>query len=240
MPISYVGGDINESSSFTVPESLSLTLPTHQADDFGIIYAFADAGSTVPVLSVVTASGWTTLVDNEEHTPGRDRVNFVAYKKFTSSSETNPSVQIATISEEMQCAVLVFRGVDPTNPFDVTYTSNSGADNETPTPQPITTESPNCAIVLLNGQNDNDHNAAGAPAGYTLGPSDMRSNLTNRNIATAYNLDAGAAGLKSPGAWTHDADGVNTSDYSNYTIALALETVATGPDHPFTSITVTG
>lgn len=220
--ITFVGSDIQHTNGATVPFSETLVQPVHQADDFGLIYGFADAQSALPTLSVINAAGWSVLtdVDNLEHSSGRDRINFIATKFYTSSSEADPAVQVADVNEQMSCSLHVFRGVDTANPLDTSIVISDGADLELPTNPAITTVTDNAAIVLLHGANDNDHNSAGAPAGYTLGASVMGSSITNRQHAVAYLLDAGSAGLKTPGVWTHNVDGANTSDYSVFTLAL--------------------
>ena len=115
MAITFVGSDLNQTNSGTA--NLALTLPTHQADDFGIIYGRADEQGTVPVLGIAVATGWTEL-RNDNPTSGRDRVEYIWYKKFTSSSETNPEMTTDT-DQERSVSVHVFRGVDTTTQFDV-------------------------------------------------------------------------------------------------------------------------
>ena len=219
MAISFVGSDSGSQGANTT--GITLTLPTHATDDFGIIYGRIDEVGTVPVLSIGTATGWT-LLDNRNPTSGRDRVEYVWYKKFTSASETNPVMNTDT-ARAHSASVHVFRGVDTATPFDATFQFNSGANDTTPVNPAITPVTANGALILFDGATHNDITVAGLPAtptGLTLGEVVLSSGNNHRGQYTAYKLDYGAAATITPTAWTHTSSPTGTAEWSVYTIVL--------------------
>lgn len=216
--VTFVGSDSAQQGSNTT--SITLTLPTHQADDFAVAYGRADEAGTVPVLDISTA-GWT-LLHNANPTTGRDRVEYVWYRRFTSGSETNPTMTIS-IAQEHSCSVHVFRNVDTVQPFDALFQFSSNQNDTTPVNPAITTVTDNAAIVLLHGATHDDISVAGVPttpSGLTLGETILGGTNDHRGQITAYLLDAGTAGTVTPTAWTHTSSPTGTAEWSVYTIAL--------------------
>ena len=215
--ITYVGGDLVDSNSGT---DLALTLPSHQADDFAIIFCIGDEISGIGTWSITVASGWTELF-SFNHTAGRDRDVACFYKKLTSGSETNPTATYS-VTEQISASVSVFRNVDTDTPFDVAEQVSEIVNTSLPTNPAITTVNDNAAIVLWHGISGDDITVAGAPTGYVLGESLTNNAGLNRGQFVAYLLDSGATGTKTPGAWTHTASPTNIDDSSMATIALRL------------------
>lgn len=216
--VTFVGSASAQQGSNTT--SITLTLPAHQADDFALAYGRADEAGTVPVLDISTA-GWT-LLHNANPTSGRDRVEYVWYRRFTSGSEANPTMTIS-IAQEHSFSVHVFRNVDTVQPFDVTFQFSSGQNDTTPVSPAITTVTDNAAIILFHGATHDDISVAGVPAtpsGLTLGETILGGTNDHRGQITAYLLDAGAAGTITPTAWTHTSSPTGTAEWSVYTIAL--------------------
>jgi len=218
MTITFVGSDSGEDSGGA---NITLTLPTHEDEDFGLIYARADEAGTVSVLAVTSASGWTELF-SENPTSGRDRVEYMFYKVFTSDSETDPVMTNST-TEEWSASVHVFRNVDPTTPFDTTYQFDSGQNDTTPTNPAITTVSDNAAIVLFQGSTHDDITVAGVPTtptSLTLGETILGGANDHRGQIAAYKLDVGSAATITPTAWTHTSSPTGTAEYTTVTVAL--------------------
>ncbi len=212
--VTHVGGAAGDEGANTT--GITLTLPSHATDDFGVVCAFGDGDPTAPVFSIGTATGWSTL-RNDTTVSGRQITTYVFYKKFTSASETNPVLN--TDQSDSRGVVLnVFRGVDTTTAFDVTeqYTDTENVVN--PSNPAITTVTNNAAVLLCLGQSLADATTTGAPSGYTLGQS-TGVTQNHRHTASAYDLDVGALGTETPGAWTNGgSDGVG--DNQEYTMAL--------------------
>lgn len=225
--ITYVGGAQDSEGANT--NSLTLTLPTHQADDFCIIHAMSHDNGTDPVMAVTVASDWVAIdASPYNHTGGTDRQNYLWSKKLTSSSETSPVITTDTAnghSATLNC----LRGVDTTTPFDaaailaVADTINT-ANATSPA---ITTQTDGAAVLLLEavaGSTTADTEVGTAPSGFTLGAY-IDENSTppigqqNAWIYSAYDLDVGTAGVITPAGWAHvDAD--TGDDHSLFTIAL--------------------
>lgn len=215
IPIDYIGGAVNDSSSST---TLTLTLPSHQEDDFAIVYCRADEAGTIASWTETAAGGWTKLRE-DNFTEGRDRVEAIFYKKL-GISESNPTFQ-SSINEQISASVNIFRNVDPETPFDVTEMVLHNQNDPTPPNPAITTVNDNAALIVLNGQTHDDITAAGAPAGFTIATDITGSVKDHRQQIVAYQLDSGAAGLKTIGDWTHSFNN-SVSEYSTYSIALRV------------------
>jgi len=218
--ITLVGTDSGQESNNQV--DINLTLPAHQADDFGIIFFRCDEAASSPVLALT--AGWTEHVQ-ENITSGRDSVESIWYRKFTSSSETDPVCSISGANEEHSALLYVLRGVDPTLAFDVTMTKNNGVNDSTPVNPAITPVNDNGALLLFHGQTHAEISAQGlptTPASLVAGPNEIGS---NRNAFSCYLLDYGTAATITPTAWTH-TNSANTGEWRVYTIALRAATAA--------------
>lgn len=220
MAITYVSGD--SASNSTGVEILAATTGV-AADDFGILYARGDSDLITQVLNLSTGSGWTQLFHRVVTGVGRASVEAVWYKKLA-AAEPSPGVTPTTV-EQFSVSLSIFRGVDTTTPLDATYVTADGVagTNSMLTANPaITTGSIDAAIVLLAGYTGDDMDTAGAPSGYTLGQSVVASTRDERQQAVAYLLASGAAGTKTPGAWTHTAAFPDLPDYRLTTLALRV------------------
>lgn len=224
MAITFVGSASNDTSGST--SSLTLTLPAHQADDFAVIFCMGRErnGTSTPHYSTSTA-GWSKLSEDKYAGTTVDSITAVFYKKLTSASETNPVIDNnSSIQTDFgfSVSVHIFRGVDPADPWaSLTpfYQFSSGAGARNPTNPAITTDADNATILLFNGSSHDNITTAGAPSGYTLGANVVGGPKDWRQQETAYLLDAGTLGVKTPGAWTNT--GLNDeNDYILYTVAL--------------------
>jgi len=197
--------------------NLTLTLPAHATDDFGLITCTWNESGTTP--TVTDPTGYTVAI-KEIQTDGRDRGSAIYHKKFTSGSETNPTIAFSAANSDHSCNIHIFRGVHTSDPLDATITQNFGQNERNPTNEDITPDNADAAIVLIqHSSNGEDISAAGAPSGYTLGDWNVVGGGVSNDawLAVAYLL--GATGLQNPGAWTNT--GVSTStDYTTYTVAL--------------------
>ena len=222
MPITYIGGDSDGNQTQTPAVALSFSGIPYQADDFALIFAIADATSTVSGdITINTATGWAEL-DNYYHTGGNRRCTAVHYKKLT-PSETDPGLTYAgSPTEQLSGLLLVFRGVDTIDPWGSSspfFQRDAGTITTNPTNPAITTDADNSSIILFKGQTNTSNIAdTGEPTGYTAGPQILLPD-NKANATAAYLLDSGSAGIKTPTAWTH-ADVLDLESYTVYTIAL--------------------
>lgn len=225
MANSYVGGEHDFAGNMSTGGPLVLPWPTiaagdpldHATDDFAIIFAYIDNQATDgPTMD----TAGPTEIDVGVETLGRDK----GYGLWTwrATSGSMPDVEIShTTTEEGSAAILVFRGIDPTTGFDATQIRAAVENSINQANPAIDTVTDGAALVLLQLLTHNAITAAGEPAGFTLGPVNVNPGQNNRNMATAYDLDAGTAGTKTPGAWTHTGDTqAALSDGVQFTIAL--------------------
>jgi hypothetical protein len=211
--VTFVGSDAGNNATGA---DISLTLPSHQTDDFGLMFCGANNAQS-GVWSVTVATGWTQLAQIIE-SPANERRTAVFYKKFTSGSETDPTASFSAV-EQVGASVHVFRNVDTADPWGSAspfYSVIHGLDDSAPPNASITTDTDNSAIVVFHAGSTDEITAGGAPTGYTLSQASLGR---HRNNITAYLLNSGLSGVKSPGDWTNSST-ANTSDYSCYTIAL--------------------
>lgn len=226
MSISFVGSNSGSDGATVTP--ITLTLPAHTTGDVAIIFAVCDydLSGIQPVMSLTGAAGWTELVQ-ELILGGWEQKTAVFYKRFTSSSEATPSIEL-DLPQEHSASVHVFRGVDPTTMFDVAYSKGSTTNLINPVNKPaLTTVNSNSCIFLLHSFTHDEISICGSPSGYTLG-ANIPGEL-HRGQAAAYLLDSGAPGTKAPGTWTHTGALV-TQDNRMYSLALRADpTVVTPP-----------
>lgn len=208
MPITYIGGNYQESGTGA---DLTFTLPTTQEDDLILMFLFSDEGGTVPNHSV---SGYTQI-DQRNLISGGDRV-ISLWRKFAGASESNPTAQDTTSSEEWSGVIAVFRGVDTTTPLDVSVAITADVNNggDSPPPPSITPVTDNGALALFMGI-DGDAPSWAAPSGYTQGAFGRQNNASS---CAAYDEDYGTAELHSPGSFSTGAS--SNKEYGGYTVAL--------------------
>lgn len=215
--ISFIG---STSARHATGGDLTQSVPgTYATDDFAIAMTRGLDSGTNPVYAITVATGWTALRNDNWAANDTDMQFYIWYKKLTSASETDLTFTSDTANSRA-VAIHVFRGVDTTTPFDTTEQYAEGNDAANPSNPAITTVTNNAAVYLLHGYNNNDVTVSGAPSGYTLGSHRTSTAHANQGHASAYDLDVGASGTETPGAWTHTASPTNVQDYQLYTIAL--------------------
>ena len=222
MAITHIGQDSEQNASGNTAD-MTFTLPSHATDDFGIISA--TVRNTGAAVAIGAASGWTEL-RSDTNTTGDTTVTYIWYKKFTSASETNPTITI-DLGRNRAFIGHVFRGVDTTTPFDVTevFTKISNASN--PTNAAITTANANGCLLLTMGNTNGELTALGVPAtpaSLTAG-AEAFAGGSSVDMASCYLLDYGAAGTITPTAWTNTVTS-STGEAPCYTVALRAQAAA--------------
>lgn len=231
MAITYVGGD-SDNLDYLTNTDLTLTLPTHQTDDVGVIF-ITIRGNDAHTITFNAGSGWTELYaeNNGAGTLGYTR-NACYYKRFTSSSETNPEIEHSfggnTNEEDRIAVVEVFRGVDTTTIFDTTYTSADATDigfsPGSTTPPDITTVNDSCCLIVNYQGTANNVTAIAESSGYSAA-NEVFQTIGSYDIVTdtSYLLDAGTASTESPGDWSWTQSTTGGPDGEHYTLALRLQ-----------------
>ena len=212
--ITYVGGtsDSNNSSSFT--------LSGLQSGDLVLYFSAEDTAN----VATPTGASWTAIPGLITQ-PDNDNIpNSAAFYVFATGTSVTAS-GLNTGNENVR-VMIAFRNVNPTNPFDVNATENSGSG--LPNPPSITPVTDNCMIVAVGLLDDHAiANSISPPTGYTTAvnmDSDGGANDTGggaATIMTAYKLLATAA--------AEDPDGfTGTTGDPNKGITIALRE-ATNP-----------
>jgi hypothetical protein len=232
--IAFVGGTaaIDEATELNSTNSITLTLPTHAAGHVGYLFAQNYDGSVSQAWNTVT--DWT-IIATATSTVGND-CNFRVWRRvFTSSSETNPTVDAAATSRKI-AGVVVFSGVDNTTPEDgVTPTTDTASNLFENANAAITPATDNGTLLLLQavvGATTGRLSTLGEPSGYTLvanGSGSLLGGFNYRDLAAAYDLDYGTSFPVTPGVWTHEDGGGGNAESCNVTIALRPAVAGSNP-----------
>ncbi len=222
--ITFVNSDIQHHDD-GVSETITPSLPAHQADDYFVALVGRSAQSFNAGAWTETAAGGWTLVDEFLDTGGGDRRVGVFVKRATSGSETNPTFDsnVGGSSRPMTAIVLVFRVVDTIGDgLDVAFTTShrSSVINTTlPTNPDITTVTDDAWVILWQFANINDMSMAGAPTNYTIRENGIGSSFTDSQSVAA-TREISSAGLQTLTAWTHTSSPTDQQDNTLYTLAL--------------------
>ena len=228
--ITLVGSSIGSKPAAN-NDNIPLSMPVgHAAGDFALIATKVDLQSIAEVL-VTPGTGWT-MHRSDVNVTGRDFNLRLFSKVLTSGGEPDPVC--ATDGYADRSAVLmVFRNVDTITPFDAVTTYVEADNVSNSTPDPITTSTDKCALVLINAATYDHINVPGVPAspsGLIIAESIVGGPLgsnNNRQIVASYKLDLGTRGTVVPSIYTHTVTIENGMFFSDYTIALRPMAVQT-------------
>lgn len=147
------------------------TLTGIQSGDLVVAVVTGDAGGQSPV-----ASGFTNIANSNS--------NSVQYR-ISYGFSTGTSIGYAKSGNDEGIVLAAFRGVDSTNPLDVTPPSLeiSSGNVTSITPPSITPTNNNCMIVIGIGIDDNDKSNATISTGFTTA---SFSHQTNTNTGVFY------------------------------------------------------
>lgn len=216
--ITYVGGDSDEKDQ-NDSGLLTMTLPVLANNDFGLMWVNSDGAGNTGIYSEAVVAGWT-LQDTVEATSGRDRKAFLFYKWFVpGDSEGTVTIDAdPAVYRGRGCSMMVFRGVNTGQAFDVTPVLGQGQNDDTPSTESITPTSDNCCIVSFMGMNAGVSRTVTwtPPLGHELGPT-YNSNRTWG--AGGYLLDQGTAAPTGNLDWT-PTGAAATDEHCDAIIAL--------------------
>ena len=225
MPISYVGGQEGGRAGSTATSVITFNLTggsntTPQANDFVIITAVVGSQGRNPAQAI---SGYTALGQLNPTATTYDTSLNVSYKRMGSTPDTTftlPSTR--NIADAQSWTVQVFRGVDPTTPFDVSSVPATGTGTSRPNPASISPSTAGAWIVICGG------GAAQTGANYTA-PANFTTNFltgfdadTNDSLIGSGYWSGWTSGSVDPAAYTGGSNTANDS-WAVYTIALRPE-----------------
>jgi hypothetical protein len=226
----YVGGRTQTSTS-TSNITVTLTGLTGGSDtapvEGDLVLVVRTWAGTADQSLTTSSTGWTELV--ETYFNSTYDINMAIYWKIMGATPDTSMVVNGqgSTNDATAIAVQVYRGVDTTTPFDVTYTSASSTSSGIPNPPAITPVTENSIIVAAAGTAHNggtDTFTASELSNFiTVG-----SNSTN-DATVGIGWYPWETGSFNPAAWTFSQTDATTFTNSSVTMALRpkLTTVTT-------------
>lgn len=224
-PIQYVGGTtaaITASTGTTTNVSLTaLTGGAATSAALGdLVIVYYGVGASADRTIGVTTAGYTEVAELFSNDANFDTNLSVSYKVMGWSPDTEVTVSATGgINDAGAVVVQVWRGVDPLNPFDATYTQATGIDTVLCDPPSITPSTAG-AIIIAGG-------AGGHGAGVQTFSSSDLSNFTTTGGPNATNDITVGVGSKiwtsgafNPAAFTFSAADSTTYSWAAITLAL--------------------
>lgn len=222
MAISLVGSSIAESDSINSPYTLTLPGGLQENDLVIIVSGWASTSDGTPGVSGYTQI--TELYSNDT----RDANMSVDYKFMGATPDTTASVTAVTAagSHGSSSIAFVLRGVDTTNPFDVTSTTATGTNTATPD-NPSITPTTSGAWVLATAlctQPNGTSDASVALSGYSNVVTSLSVNGSNRDALAMIASKEWTSGAENPSAWT----GITSSAFDSWCAATLAVRPASG------------
>lgn len=219
--LQYVGGLTSQTTGAVAgTRSISLAGISMQANDL-VIVAYERTGTTDK--TATTISGYTTVAalysNNTTPTTGVDSNLIVAYKFMPATPDANLVIPTSGATADAEAVVVqVWRGIDTSNPLDVTATTVTQTATGIPNPPAITPVTTGAVIVVAAGTG---HNGATD----TFGAAYLSNFLTvggdSTNDATVgMGWLTWPGGSYDPAAWTFTQ--VDSTAYASNSVTLAL------------------
>jgi len=186
----------------TATTTTSVTLPSFQAGDVAIVFAYRDSSATAPTV----AAGWNTIASSG----GNTNSSIIGYRILQAGDTTTGTWANAT-----DIIVQIYRGTDGVDP--VGASAAGGASNATITFPALTLQN-NDGTSWVAGF-DGDRNAA---ANVTTAPSGMTNRSSTKGVGTTggavggHDTNAGVASWSSATV----ASGVTATGYRTYVVEI--------------------
>jgi hypothetical protein len=203
-------------------DDIIVTAPTGIQDNDLLLGFYACYGDTEITALPVTLSGFTQLTSKFEQV-GTDVTLAIFYKVASSESGNYTFTGSHTGTPETSAMIAVFRGVDTSTPFDVTFVEGThyvrsldfGTGTDEFQPANITTNTDNAWTLIFSWVGFGNITDFSGPTGFT-----EREQIigANRNIHFTTKEQA-TAGIVNPGTITA-APASDSTDSSTYTLAL--------------------
>jgi len=140
----FVGSASGFSNTSGQPATIDMSGLSIQADDFAVVFS----GSTNTGVTIGITSGWTELITIKGNDTRDGRVA-VGYKVLD-GTETSVSIGPNDNGNGITAIVMVFRGIDTSNPFDVAETTSTTI-NTNDGVSPAITPTNDAVIVCVEG-----------------------------------------------------------------------------------------
>lgn len=170
MPITFVGASPQVASSVSGATITPVIPAGTQAGDLAVLIV---AGRPSDATNPATPAGWT-LRSSRLREIGANDLKILTYYRVLTGGDPNPGVTVpASWSggvRGMSAQIAVWRGVDPSTPFDVADTTADSAAVQNWVPPTITTVTPNAWVVTAVATSDDNELdfAPGLDQGFTL------------------------------------------------------------------------
>lgn len=151
--------------------------------------------------------------------------SYLGYKVRGSTAGSGYAFSHSGASQQMNCSLATFRGVDTSTPLDVTYVRGSHYNedlDELIAPPAITTATNGAWVVVAYHEQSDTSFTAVAPTNYTIRVEQIGAAGTVQVVATR---EIASAGAETPGAWQHTSLATSASAL-NFTIALKPAVIA--------------
>lgn len=233
--ISYVGGQVagrtNASSALSVNFSLtggSDSVPS--TNDVVIVCPATGSAAGNPAMAITTPTGYTALGQLNQSAVTADTSMDCSWKVMGGTPDTAVTIPGTTNNAwgEAYC-IIVFRGVDTSNPMDVAAVSGGNTGTGRPDPSSIDWTTANTWVVIAGSGAAGTGANYTAPTGYTTDfVTATGTDTTDAMIGCGYRTDP--ADPEDPGGYTGGTTGANDS-WTSYTMALREATApACTPD----------
>lgn len=224
MAISYVGGQVGGRAGSTSTTNITYALTggtnsTPQAGDFVVITdVIASAGRT-PACAITAPATWNSLTQINANGTTYDTSLNVSYKFMGGTPDTTFTLpSTGNIQDAQRYTIQVWRGVDTTNPFDVTAVSASGTATGRPNPGSITPTTSGAYVLICGGGAAATGAAYTAPANYTTNfLTGTTADTNDAMVGSGYR--AWTSGTEDPAAYTGGTANAVDS-WASYTLAL--------------------
>lgn len=223
--ISYI-----DSSSCTATANngadATLTFPSTLPGDLVIIGHQIPDDDSDHDLTLSDMTGWTEVDDLFANETGDDAQLAVYWKIMGETPDTEAILVGAGIVSETDTdtsgVCMVFRGVDPVTPMDVTPTTDTGLNTMHPNPPSINHNNPSGVWTVIVGSNADTLGTTGSytfPTGYTTDTvEDRASDSTDGTIGISYN--SSPSDPEDPGVMTHSGTDSTVRSWAAVTMAL--------------------
>ena len=209
--------------------ALTLTWPgSQQEDDFALLLQEVQFGQ-----SPSAPSGWTG-VSGSPLTSAIHNHKFYLYGKLVGASES--SVTVADTGDHQVAQILVFSGVDTSNPVEVTATSNPGQATALVGPG-VTTTSDGAGVVFIFGLGRDADTSANVTSWTNANLESITEIADFLSSAGGGGGFAAAWGIKTTAGATGDTTATQAASAAYTAITLALKPAAGGGSPQTISVT---
>lgn len=234
MALQYVGGKSNNSggSSYSIDlTSLSGGLETSaKAGDIVVVIA---GNVTGQYPTIVTPTGYTKLsnLSSSEKSGTYPIYVTISYKIMGSTPDTSITIPAGTNKYGGSSSVHVWRGVDLTNPIDVTITTASNYYSRAINSPSITPVTQGSVILSMGASMCYDITGATEPTGYSNKIYSFNGGYNYGCVSVASSKLWSGSGAEDPGAWGFT--GVTDSYDTWAAVSLVLRPATLSPSNFF-------